>query len=532
MSAADIGGANPISWRLGVLAVNLCLLALVAGCATGRSAQVVKPFTPAQAYSAPANAAGVDTALTRYLKQLADARGHALSVDPRLEQLASFAAVRGEALPTRLLELAARQLGVYDAQLVLIVRPVPGSLESSQISVALDEGLRAQRYTHLGAAYAQRAGVRQLFVVLAARRVWLEPVPNSLPVGGAIALRGRLAPGYQNARAELLAGGTRAVVPVGAGNALSLQLPAAQPGLHRVEIFADGPHGAECLAKLPVYVGSSFPSGLSVADHEQHYDFGAVAQQVFASINRERARAGLPALARDARLDALAQAHSTDMRDHAFVGHNSVRSGDPLQRVAAAGLPTTLVLETIARGNAPEALEASPKAPAGEFRNLMARNITHAGIGVTAQYDAHGPVLLATELFVELPERIDVATATPRLLALINEARVKRAAPTLVLDPGLSHVASEAARRFVEDASATEQSVLADADRELNRFSLAYRRVNALIVTLPRLTDAAQLEPALEPQAGAIGIGIAQGSRGGTPVLTVVLTLGTLRAHE
>jgi uncharacterized protein YkwD len=278
-----------------------------------------------------------------------------------------------------------------------------------------------------------------------------------------------------------------------------------------------------------VYVGAPFPRGLSVLPHERRYDFAAVAQQVFASINRERTRAGLPALVRDARLDALALAHSVDMRDHDFVGHGSVRSGDPLQRVAQAGLPTTLVLETIARGSAPEALEASPSAPAGELRNLLSRSITHVGIGITAQYDAHGPLLLATELFAELPEHIEVASATPRLLGLINAARVKRAAPTLVLDPGLGSVALEAARRFVDDASATEQSVLADADRELGRFSLAYRRVNALIVAVPRLEDAAQLEPTLDAEASAIGIGIAQGSRAGKPVLVVVLTLGTLR---
>ena len=509
------------------------LIGLAACAGTPGHTRKVEPFLPVAAYTAAEQSTEQQSPVARFVLQLADARGHVLKADPRLERLASFAAQRGEAaMPPRLLELAARQLGIYDALLVLVVRPVPGSLERSDVARALEEQLRARPFTHFGAVYTERAGTRQLVLVLSARRVWLEPVPNSVPVGGAIPVRGRLLDGYQHGWVELLTGGTRAVIQLGGERSISLQLPAAAPGLHRVEIFAQGALGVECLAKLPVYAGTPFPKTLQVADYESHYDFASVAQSVWTNINRERARAGLPALARDARLDALALSHTLDMRDHAFVGHSSVRTGDPLQRVALAGLPTTLVLETIARGNTPAALGPSPNAPAAELRNLMSRDVTHVGIGVTAQYDAHGPLLLATELFVELPEHLDVATSTPRLLGLINEARVKRGAPTLVHDPGLAGVAAQAARRFVEDASASEQSVLADADRELSRFSLAYRRVNALLVAVPRLTDAAQLEPSLDAEASAVGIGIAQGARSGTPVLVVVLTLGTPRSRD
>jgi hypothetical protein len=160
---------------------------------------------------------------------------------------------------------------------------------------------------------------------------------------------------------------------------------------------------------------------------------------------------------------------------------------------------------------------------------MLSRQVTHAGIGVVKQRDAYGDVLVATELFVELPERLDLASAAPRLLGLLNEARVGRGAQTVALDQGLCSVALRAAEHFVADASATERSILAEADKELARFSLSYRRVNALLALTPRLQDAASLEPALDPQAGGIGIGVAQGERAGAPVLAIVLILGTRR---
>jgi uncharacterized protein YkwD len=250
---------------------------------------------------------------------------------------------------------------------------------------------------------------------------------------------------------------------------------------------------------------------------------------VVASINRERAKAGLPALQRDARLDGLAHAHSADMRDHDFVDHASARTGDAVQRVAQAGLPTPLVLESVARAPNPAALEASSATPANELGNMLSKQITHLGVGIASQHDAYGQLWIATELFVELPERLDVASAPPQLLGLLNEARVGRGAPTVALDQGLSSVALRAAEHFVSDPDATERGILAQTDKELGRFALSYRRVNALLALTPRLQDAASLEPALDPDASGIGIGIAQGARAGAAVVAIVMILGTRR---
>jgi hypothetical protein len=93
----------------------------------------------------------------------------------------------------------------------------------------------------------------------------------------------------------------------------------------------------------------------------------------------------------------------------------------------------------------------------------------------------------------------------------------------------LCEVARHAAESWRKNPARSEQSVLADADRELGRFSLAYRRVNALLAVTPRLDEAAMLEPVLAADAGGLGIGIARAERDGNDVLAVVMVVGTRR---
>lgn len=510
------------------LALCLCLLGFWAGCAGG--VPVGKGVPAASQYSAGRDALpGAPAEVARFLEDVADARGFSLRSDARLAQLAEQLSERGGRMSPIQLELAVRRLGIYDPRFRVFTQAIAGDLAHSGLTTLLEDALRVHSFTHYGAVWGERAGVRTLTLVLSARRVWLSPVPSSVPLNSKLHLRGRLLEAFRNLRVEVLSDSGRALIPVSAGSEISVQLPAARPGLQRIELRGEGEKGVEILAKLPVYVDEPFPRAPATEHNGSARDISAIAQKVFASINRARGQAGLPALERDARLDGLARSHSVDMRDHDFVDHASARTGDAVQRVAQAGLPTPLVLESVARAPNPEALEVGPGTPANELGNILSRQVTHVGIGIAVQRDAYGELWIATELFVELPDRLDVAGAAPRLLGLLNEARVGRGASTVALDPGLSSVAVRAAEAFVADANATERGILAQADKELVRFSLSYRRVNALLVLTPRLQDAASLEPALDPDASGIGIGIAQGNRAGAQVVAIVMILGTRR---
>ncbi|MFB7084439.1 CAP domain-containing protein [Streptomyces sp. NPDC056296] len=99
--------------------------------------------------------------------------------------------------------------------------------------------------------------------------------------------------------------------------------------------------------------------------------------------NRERIRAGLPALAVDARLARAAQAHSADMVARDFYSHTDPDGGKPWDRAAAAGATRRTVGENIACGQRSPAdvVEGWMNSP-GHRANILKPDFTHIGIGL------------------------------------------------------------------------------------------------------------------------------------------------------
>ena len=508
------------------------------GCASAPRARPEAVDRAAARYSAessgPAAFAGkrASSELRDLLQSRAAALGLALQPDARLGAVAQFLlstrAEQGElALWT---ELVARRLGVYDGVLSPFRVPVEHD-EVSTLSALFSEQLAKHPYTHFGVALAERAGKRVLSVVLAARQLALEPVPRTIAKARPLSLRGRLPRDVSDARIELLQSGAALVVlPLGPNRNFSLQLPAARPGLQRVEIVAERRTQRVVLAALPVYVGMAPPARIELPAARLEYDVAVIRARMLARLNAQRRAAGLPALRRDPRLDAVAQAHCRDMREHGFVGHVSTDQHDPAARLRRAGLSAGLVLETLDRATDVRALEAGSAADSDERRHRLAREVTDVGIGVITLPDAFGGTLLTTEVYARLPGNVDVAEATPRLLSELNHARVQRGGRPLALDPGLSDIATRAATRFISDPGMTEQATIAAAQSELGKFALAYRRVDAMLTLTNAIDDAATLEPALDERAAGLGIGIAEGKRPERgSVVAVVLIVGLRR---
>ncbi|MFE6593557.1 CAP domain-containing protein [Streptomyces sp. NPDC057781] len=99
--------------------------------------------------------------------------------------------------------------------------------------------------------------------------------------------------------------------------------------------------------------------------------------------NRERIRAGLPALTVDARLTHAAQAHSADMVARDFYSHTDPDGGKPWDRAAAAGATRRTVGENIACGQRSPAdvVEGWMNSP-GHRANILKGDFTHIGIGL------------------------------------------------------------------------------------------------------------------------------------------------------
>ncbi|MDX3372379.1 CAP domain-containing protein, partial [Streptomyces sp. ME02-6987-2C] len=105
--------------------------------------------------------------------------------------------------------------------------------------------------------------------------------------------------------------------------------------------------------------------------------------EVVGLTNRERAGAGLPALAVDARLTAAAQAHSADMVTRDFYSHTDPDGGKPWDRAAAAGADRRSVGENIACGqrSPAEVVEGWMNSP-GHRANILEAGFTHIGVGL------------------------------------------------------------------------------------------------------------------------------------------------------
>jgi hypothetical protein len=134
---------------------------------------------------------------------------------------------------------------------------------------------------------------------------------------------------------------------------------------------------------------------------------------------------------------------------------------------------------------------------------------------------------------IEEPDRRELSEDLwpARVLALLNEHRHAASAPPLSPSAALSEVAATAARECFDGPRLDEQAVLARAHEQLERQSLLFRRVSAVVTLAESPADAASLEAALDPDARNVGIGVARGTLADSPQsrTAVVLVLGTPR---
>jgi uncharacterized protein YkwD len=103
--------------------------------------------------------------------------------------------------------------------------------------------------------------------------------------------------------------------------------------------------------------------------------------QVVALTNAERATAGCPALAINAKLTASAQAHSADMAARNYFAHESQDGRTPFDRMKANGYSYSAAAENIAMGQlTPAEVVTAWMNSAGHRANIL--NCTYVDIGV------------------------------------------------------------------------------------------------------------------------------------------------------
>ncbi len=463
------------------------------------------------------------------------ARDMALEGDGRLALLAAWISEHmgaGGALPPpELTRFFAHHLGLVEATPHLLslaagrTSALPGAVRDS-----VGRYLDRQRYDRFGVALVRREGTTIAVVALSDRRLTLRPVPREIPATGSLTLQGALDAGLGEPRIVITSpDGQTHDFPAGAGEAFQVQVPITAAGEHRVEISARSGTGRVLVAGFPVYAGEEPPTsidlGRTAAEAPAAEGPDAVAAALLASANESRRQAGLPPLEPHPALAEVSRRHSEDMATHGFFAHESPTTGSPAARASAAGIESGLLLENIGRGTSSAEVHRSFMESPGHRANLLHADVTHVGIGVVARPAGERTEYVVTEMFIAVAAEIDPAAAAAELLRLLNESRRARGAPPLEADENLRVAAQRSAALYFEDPTRTQQDVVDAASSDVRGLSLTFRRVGGLMAVASNVSEAAQLEPALDASVRYVGIGVAQGTRPGRPPNSLAIVI-------
>jgi uncharacterized protein YkwD len=246
---------------------------------------------------------------------------------------------------------------------------------------------------------------RVLGILLSHRELDVAPAPRRVAPGETWTLTGVLPRGVTDPKALVLrVDGKLEEVPVTTvDRKFRLAVDAGDAaGEIQISLGAIGPTGHAPLLQVPIEVGRDLPSSLEtrLPPDESNIRTDEEAEALaFELLNADRARFGLPQLKRDRALDAIAKAHSADMRDHGFFGHTSPSSGGPGDRLKAAGYGYTAYGENLAMESSLHGAEAGLLASLGHRRNLLSKHVTRVGVGVARRAENGRAAWHLTQLF-------------------------------------------------------------------------------------------------------------------------------------
>lgn len=227
-------------------------------------------------------------------------------------------------------------------------------------------------------------------LVLQEDNLTMDPLPRALPSGGQTGLGGRLESNYHSPEVVVTPpAGTVAHLPVvrhGASFKTRFECNSGD-GVYQVEVNGEDRRGPTVLANFPIYCGVAPPTRFELPitpGLPTSQDPATVERQILDLMDRDRAKAGLPPLKRDARLADVARKYSREMADLGEIAHFSARTGTVLDRIRAAGVEPrpTVLAENVGRDYTADGIEHGFMSSPGHRDNILSRAVTHVGVGV------------------------------------------------------------------------------------------------------------------------------------------------------
>lgn len=431
-----------------------------------------------------------------------------------------------------LIEFALQRNGILEPSPHMVVMWGPARDEElvAEVATRLPAILGSSDFARVGLGVARRDDGQDA-IVLAFQSSFIRttPIPRRLEPRGHVSIDGSLVAPFADPQVFVTredGNVERQILRARGQGGFRTELACGNHrGRQQVEITALDKSGATVMANFPVWCAEDPPDAIAVeidADEAAPVTSAEDAElRLVRLVNGDREKHGLAPLAIDARLVEVARAHSREMRDTGVVAHVSPTTGSAGDRVRSGKIRSSLVLENVARaygvGEAEEGLMNSP----GHRANILSRDATHMGLGITLGGDVAGRrELFVTQLFIRLPPPIDYRQVRQQVADMVRRVRV------LDEDRELSLVAQELAEGVAGGQTPTDAS--RTAGQRLGVLRLPYGKVTTQITTVADVT-AFEADPSLKSRSlVAYGLGVAQGDHEvmGEHAITVVLLFG------
>ncbi|MFL5457038.1 MAG: CAP domain-containing protein [Myxococcales bacterium] len=392
----------------------------------------------------------------------ASCKGRRVEVDPDLSRAARafVSAVQEERAP-----LVASALSFY-AGLESTAPASVGSVATISPPSLADRAVgdlvpKTCAFDRAGIAAGEIPGGRAVVALLTATQpIRLRAIPGRVVPGAEVTIDGSLSAGLRDPKLFVSQPGgaieERSLRAESSRVREKVRLP--RKGEAVVEILATGPGGPQVVAIRRIFVGVAPP--LSPPPEPADRDPGIAG--VEAGIARLRAQHGLPALRRDAELDAVAELHSREMARTGTFAHVLPSDGNVGDRLDRAGYARRAAGENIGLGETPLAAHAGIASSPAHLSNLLDPRFSRVGLGTARGPSPDGAEgiylteVLASPVRGSKDPEGDVSVALQRM-------RAQRGLAALERDSSLDEAATKRIQRaaFADAAlSASEQETM------------------------------------------------------------------------
>ncbi|MBX7100890.1 MAG: CAP domain-containing protein [Myxococcaceae bacterium] len=436
-------------------------------------------------------------------------RDAALDAAARVLAARALLTSASEAAELMALTTALSEAGGFDTTpraLVLRGDPVAEPLAA----IEKQEGLTAEPATHAGVGVALGADRSAICILLAERRIELQPFPHAFarPPQGPVNLCGRLSDSLSSASVFVTRpGGEIDQLPMRRkGDQVCAAVPLGALGRHVVEVLGRGERGPQVAALFFVQVGpAQAASDRQVEPEPERPDEAAAA--VAAHIEALRRAHAVGSLRRDPTLDAVAQAYAQRLATEGFFTHVAPDGQDLQGRLRAAGYAWEAAGENLGLASGPLAAHFSIEHSPGHRKNLVDPAFTALGVGL-ARNAAH------QQLLVEVLASPAAAGASPLATAYqsLEQSRKAKGLGALQRDATLEALAqSWAQRALTEDTPRSSIGGEKLSDKVFAaREDLSFATVDFFVADSPGAVR--ESKNAQDTRASLVGIGVVKGT--------------------